>query len=424
MYVVAISGITCLEVFAARRDPGFGIGCRLIIFCQIFPSGGPQIGNIAIKVGECAAQYGFHAVGLGGCDAHHGQIAVFAFWHIGIHGTEVVVFHSSECEGGFFCRCHASHVQAQLSVTVFEHEVSGEVAYHFHFLYVALDGPNVADGIEAVCQYGAGMDLHHGSDVLGSPVFPCVHTHLAVVEDELVGIEPVVLVLAVAIDVEPHARAVAHGELADGHGAQVAGCRSAHIERGAVFHAHGAAEVAAAGVERGVALEGHRTGAERAVEVDGASPDIGLAGIGVCGGCHIEYAVALLHQAHAAGECSAGEVAGVCGAVDGGVGGRAAVGALHPCRHVDGEYVGCCAVGHVQCGVGILVVQQVLVVVGGVDGGAADYLGAPVGGEWRRGLCEAFHLAEEIAQVGWLVVGVHLPHHGLTVLVVVPQGIK
>ena len=56
--------------------------------------------------------------------------------------------------------------------------------------------------------------------------------------------------------------------------------------------------------------------------------------------------------------------------------------------------------------------------------------GSPIGndfavgvGEWWRGDGDALQLSEKVAAMGWLVVAHRLPHHALTVLVVVPEGV-
>ena len=49
---------------------------------------------------------------------------------------------------------------------------------------------------------------------------------------------------------------------------------------------------------------------------------------------------------------------------------------------------------------------------------------APRVGEWWRSHGDALQLAYKVAYMRWLVVTQALPHHGLTVLVIVPQGVE
>ena len=165
------------------------------------------------------------------------------------------------------------------------------------------------------------------------------------------------------------------------------------------------------------------TVAETAIEIHSAFPDLRLACVSMVHSRHGEDTVALLHQAHATCQRTAIEVASIGCPVDGGIGGGCAVGALSPCRHVDGEDIGRGTVSHVECGVGVLVEQQVLVVVTAAYGRSTCNLRASSQGQGWWGHSEVFQFSEKETGMRWLVVGVHLPHHGLTVLVVEPQGV-
>ena len=223
------------------------------------------------------------------------------------------------------------------------------------------------------------------------------------------------------IEVEDDARAEAEQQRVGGYGAAMVGTSRAQL--GVVVHLDGA-EGAAVRVQLGKAVQPQGRVLQRAVEVERAGPDVGLAAVGHVGLRQVQRAVALLHQSHGAGEGSTADVACIvfvvdlCAAVE-----NLARRALHPRRHVERHHVGLGAVGNGNLRVAGLADHHVLAVMCSADGAAVGHLGASRHRERGRGYGNALQLAQEVTLVGRLVVADALPDHCVAVLVVVPQGV-
>ena len=94
---------------------------------------------------------------------------------------------------------------------------------------------------------------------------------------------------------------------------------------------------------------------------------------------------------------------------------------LYPCRRVVEEDIGSRAVADADRHVVVLVEKHLLVVESSADGATIVHDSTSVGGLWWRSHSNALHLSEEVAHVWRLVVAVHLPYHGVAVLLVREQ---
>ena len=138
-----------------------------------------------------------------------------------------------------------------------------------------------------------------------------------------------------------------------------------------------------------------------------------------------EHAVALLHKSGRTTESATTDRTFVGGIIDFHVLRRTLAGsrALHPRRHVEGQHLRLCAGLDADAAVARLADDDVLSVKAVPNGSAVGNFRPPRHGEGRRGDGDTLEFAEEVAGVGRLVVAAHLPHHGVAVLVVVPQRI-
>ncbi len=133
----------------------------------------------------------------------------------------------------------------------------------------------------------------------------------------------------------------------------------------------------------------------------------------------IEHTVTLLHQTHRAAEGTAGNSMCVscCSYI------VIVVVTLHPCRSIDSQYVRAGSVCYVDSHVTCLTHYYMFVVLSRTYGRAVNNLRTSCHCQWCRRLGDSFQFAKEIAHVRSLIVSAHLPNHGLTVLMVVPQSV-
>ena len=238
---------------------------------------------------------------------------------------------------------------------------------------------------------------------------------------QVLGIHDVSL-LAVAEEVDDESRAKAQREVTGRDGTLLVG--STGTDDRAVVGLDGK-ELAAVGIERGEAVEPERRLAHRAVEGERALPDVRLTRMREVGLRQRENAVALLHQSGLTADASTRHRAGVGGVVDLHILSRALAGSrsLYPRRHVDGQDVGLGTVVDAHAAVARLADEHMLAVEAGTDASAVFHFLAVVVGEWRRSYGDALQLTEEVTGVWRLVVAAHLPHHRVSILVVVPKRV-
>ena len=249
-------------------------------------------------------------------------------------------------------------------------------------------------------------ELEHGSGILRTilPVL-LLKTHRSSLD--AVGL------LSLAEHIQYHAGTEAQRHRRGGQRSGIV--LSAGIDSGIIVGLDTAIELSAIRDQVGVAVQPYGARCHHAVELQRSSPYVGVAGISLGYGRQYQHAVALLHQTHTACEGAAGQRMGIS------VGGDVVVVvvSLHPCRSIIEEDVGRRAVVNAHRSVASLAENNLLVVFAGTY--AADNFLAAGHGEWWRSHGDAFQFAEEIADVGRLVVAAHLPHHGVAVLGVVPQ---
>ena len=132
----------------------------------------------------------------------------------------------------------------------------------------------------------------------------------------------------------------------------------------------------------------------------------------------------MFHYAGFATEGAASDLTSVVYIVDLGIAiGNGAVGALHPRGHVERSHPGVGAISNGNLGVVGLAYQYMLTIVSSADGAVIGNLCAACHREGWGSDGDAFKLAQEVAGVRWLVVAHALPHHSLTILMVVPQRV-
>ena len=270
----------------------------------------------------------------------------------------------------------------------------------------------VADGAQVVGAIGyratLSTELDDGLQVLRTVILPSV-AGLAV-EHKLAYVHLACCYVVVERNDEP--RTVVQRQCTNGD------AFAAHCDGRAVIGCNATAERTAVCLERRVAVQPDGTARHRAVEAQRAGPDIGVARIRLLRAGQFEHTVALLHQPHLAREGTARQRMGKGG------GGYViiVIVTLNPGRCIDHKHGWGSPVADADSHIVGLAYQQVVVARTAADGSTVFYFRSSFVGQRRRSHGDAFHLTKEVAQVGRLVIGHHLPHHRLAVLVVIPKS--
>ena len=223
------------------------------------------------------------------------------------------------------------------------------------------------------------------------------------------------LSIAHAIYVQYNAGAIIQRQLRNFHTAAITNLCSTNVQRGAIFHSETIVKRSVRSIQRSVTVHPYRTVLHRTVKIHRTAPDVGVARIGMCSVRHVKDTISLLHQSGGSRHSAACQVALICFSCNIIV----IALALYPCRYIDGED-GRRTTAYTQTSIAIFIVQHVLAIVAAINVGTATNNSPSIGYQRWGSLGITLHLAKEIAQVRWLVVGHHLPYHCLTVLVVVP----
>ena len=277
-----------------------------------------------------------------------------------------------------------------------------------HFGDVAVDLLNLSKRIASCLHFSVNeVEVEARSKVLRSlrPVL-CLDAH-HLVHDDLVSV-------SVGVNVEVDNTAKAKCERVGGDGAHL--ILSAGTDGSAIISLDRGKRTTIA-VEVGKAVEPEPAALQRSVEGERTGPHVSVARIALVDLGQHEGAVALLDESHGSGEGTTGE----CMGIDRGGDIVVVVVPLYPCRRVVEEDIGSRSVADADGHVVGLVEHHLFVVESCADGAAVVHDSASVGGLWWRSDGDALHLTEEVAHVWRLVIAVHLPYHGVAVLLVREQ---